>query len=72
VGIKALIPKTTAVPIYRFQNPSPPNDTPLFIILGKNDNSGLYDFVFSSTPLHQLKANNNLDDFFDIILNEIF
>ncbi len=72
VGIKALIPKTTAVPIYRFQNPSPPNDTPLFIILGRNDNSGLYDFVFSSTPLHQLKANNNLDDFFDIILNEIF
>ncbi|UCF62974.1 MAG: hypothetical protein JSW33_10360 [bacterium] len=72
VGIKALIPKTTAVPIYRFQNPSPPNDTPLFIIVGRNDNSGLYDFVFSATPLHQLKANNNLDDFFDIILNEIF
>jgi len=72
VGVKALIPKTTAVPIYRFQNPSPPNDTPLFIIIGRNDNSGLYDFVFSATPLHQLKGNNNLDEFFDIILNQIF
>ena len=72
VGIKALIPKSTAVPVYRFQNPSPPNDTPLFIIIGRNDNTGLYDFVFSATPLHQLKGNNNLDDFFDIVLNEIF
>lgn len=72
VGVKALIPKSTAVPVYRFQNPSPPNDTPLFIIIGKNDNSGLYDFVFSATPLHQLKGNNNIDEFFDIVFNNIF
>ncbi|MBN2367114.1 MAG: hypothetical protein JXL67_13170, partial [Calditrichaeota bacterium] len=74
VGIKALIPKVTSIPMYRFQNPSPPYDTPLFIMLGKNDNpkANPYDFVFSAAPLHQLKADNNLDEFFDIILNDIF
>jgi hypothetical protein len=72
VGIKPLHPKATAIPVYRFANPSNPTDRPLFVLLGKNDNSGEYDFIFSATPLHQLKANNNLDDFFDIILYDIF
>ncbi len=72
VGIKPLHPKVTSIPVYRFANPSDPADRPLFVLLGKNDNSGEFDFVFSATPLHQLKANNNLDDFFDIILYDIF
>ncbi len=76
VGIKALIPKATSIPMYRFQNPSPPNDTPVFVMIGRNDNKNPdefpYDFVFSAAPLHQLKGDNNLDEFFDVILNDIF
>ncbi len=71
-GVKSLVPKAGAVPLYRFDDPSSPPVDPLFVILGRNDNTGQYDFVFSATPLHQLNGNNNLDDFFDIILNDVF
>ncbi len=71
-GVKALVPKGGAVPLYRFDDPSNPQEDPMFIILGRNDNTGEYDFVFSATPLHMLNGNNNLEEFFDIILNGVF
>lgn len=69
-GVKALEPKASAIPLYRYGGTT--TDDPLFIILGRDDNTGVYNFVFSATPLHQLNGNNNLNDFFDIILNQIF
>ena len=47
-------------------------------MLGVNDNKlvsdpeNAYDFVFSGTPLHYLKGNGNLEEFFKIIFNDIF
>jgi len=71
VGLISLIPKSTSVPMYRYEDPKKEVD-PIFVMVGRNDNTGEYDFVFSGTPLHFLQANNNLDEFFRIVLEEIF
>jgi hypothetical protein len=60
-----------AVPMYRFDEPNVEND-PLFVVLGRNDNTGEFDFVFSGAPLHMLRGNNNLDQLFEIILTGLF
>ncbi len=76
VGLMALKPKPTAIPLYRYDDPKSDND-PIFVLLGWNDNKqnqGLeaYDFIFSATPLHYLQGNNNLNDFFKIVFKDIF
>jgi hypothetical protein len=48
-------------------------EDPLFIMLGKNEfGSDEFDFIFSGTPMHFLNGNNNLEELFSIILNDIF
>ncbi len=71
VGLIALIPNAAAVPMYRFDEANTDND-PIFVIAGRNDNTGAYDFVFSGTPLHFLRGNGNLDSLFEIILQDLF
>lgn len=71
VGLNALIPKTTSIPMYRYDVANN-DDDPIFILIGKNDNSQEYDFVFAGTPMHFLNGNDNLDDLFEIILTDIF
>lgn len=70
VGMIALRPKANAIPMYRYENAS--GDDPLFILAGRNDNSGQVDFVFSGTPLHFLRGNGNVSRFFDIVLSDLF
>ncbi len=76
-GAIALKPKATSIPMYRFDDTG--DDDPLFIMLGKNDNKTdelyvyePYDFVFSGTPMHLLDGNNNLNDLFKIIFEDIY
>ena len=74
VGLMALKPKPTAIPLYRYDDPKSQQD-PIFVLLGRNDNKqGLnaYDFLFSATPLHYLQGNNNLNEFFKIVFKDIF
>jgi hypothetical protein len=71
VGAIGLLPKATSVPMYRYDVSNSTSD-PLFIMIGKNDNTQEYDFVFSGTPMHFLNGNNNLEDLFEIILKDIF
>lgn len=71
LGLKGLVPKASSLPMYRYDLPNDPND-PIFVMAGLNDNTGEYDFVFSGTPLHFLRGNNNLNDLFQIILFDLF
>ncbi len=74
-AMKALTPKANAISLYRSDAipTEQSDDMPVFMVLGENDNSpGEYNFLFSGTPLHQLRGNNNLDQFFDVILNNVF
>lgn len=71
LGLIALQPKATSVPMYRYDDPALAED-PIFVMVGQNDNTGEYDFVFSGTPLHFLQANNNLDQLFEIIIVDLF
>jgi len=71
VGAIGLVPKATSIPMYRYDVSNSTSD-PLFIMIGKNDNTQEYDFVFSGTPMHFLNGNSNLDDLFGIILRDIF
>jgi hypothetical protein len=71
VGLIALIPKVTSVPMYRYDDPNSEQD-PIFVMVGRNDNTGEHDFVFSGTPLHILNGNGNLNDIFDIVLDDLF
>ncbi len=57
--------------MYRFDDPQSVND-PVFIMIGYNDNFDYYDFVMVGTPLNQLNGNNNIDEFFRIIIGDIF
>ncbi len=70
-GTFAIKAKSGSVNLYRYNdvNQTP---RPLFVVLGRNDNTGVYDFVFAGAPLHQLNGNNNLNQFFDAILNYVF
>lgn len=70
-GLIALKPKLTSIPMYRYDDPAREND-PLFAMIGQNDNTKAYDFVFSGTPLHLLRGNDNLDELFRIIFRDIF
>ncbi|RMG41644.1 MAG: hypothetical protein D6732_02160, partial [Methanobacteriota archaeon] len=71
VGLIGLKPKITSVPMYRYDAPNTTED-PIFIMVGLNDNTQEYDFVFSGTPLHFLRGNGNLDELFGIILLDLF
>jgi hypothetical protein len=71
LGVIALQPKASSVPMYRYDEPNT-NDDPIFIMTGQNDNTREYDFVFSGTPLHLLRGNNNVEELFEIILFELF
>jgi hypothetical protein len=82
VGVAALKPKATSLPLYRYDDAALTED-PIFIMLGLNDNKfspansdeqnkEAYDFVFSGTPLHYLQGNNNLDELFRIIFEQVF
>lgn len=76
LGIIALVPKATSVPMYRYDDPAT-GDDPIFIMVGKNDNTGEFDFVFSATPMHYLRGQNNaneadLNEVFRILLMELF
>lgn len=71
LGLYGLKPKPTSVPMYRFDNPLQGGD-PLFVMIGLNDNSQQYDFVMAGTPLNQLNGNNNIGEFFRIIIRDIF
>ncbi len=71
VGLIALIPKVTSVPMYRYDDPNLTED-PIFIMAGRNDNTGEYDFIFSGTPMHFLQGNGNLNELFSIILIDMF
>ena len=70
-GVIALKPKEGAVTLYRYDDPALANDPP-FVLLGRNDNTGVYDFVFAGAPLHQINKDGNLNAFFHVILNEVF
>ena len=70
-GLIALKPKLTSIPMYRYDDPAREKD-PIFVMIGQNDNTKEYDFVFSGTPLHLLQGNGNLDELFRIILRDIF
>ena len=70
-GVIATPPKEGNIVLYRYNDPSLSVHPP-FVLLGRNDNTGVYDFVFSGAPLHQMNGNNNLNEFFNIILNYIF
>jgi hypothetical protein len=70
-GLLALIPKATSVPMYYYDDANLQDD-PLFVLIGQNDNSGQYDFVFAGTPLNQLNGNANVGELFRIILDQIF
>ncbi len=75
LGIKALGPKVTSVPMYSSNavlSKQGKAGVPLFVVMGRNDNTGEYDFVFAGVPFHQLNGNQNLDQLFDIVLNYIF
>ncbi len=74
LGLMALKPKPTAIPMYRYDDPKSSHD-PVFVLLGRNDNKPeeeAYDFVFSATPLHYLQGNGNLDEFFKVVFEKIF
>lgn len=71
VGSIALKPKANSIPMYRYDDPAGTDD-PLFILTGQNDNTGEYDFIFSGTPLHYLRGNGNLNEFFTIVLRDFF
>jgi hypothetical protein len=72
-GLIALKPKANAIPMYRYDDPNRTSD-PIFVLIGQNDNlqGQPYDFVFAGTPLHMLNGNNNLDDLFRVILQDVF
>ena len=57
--------------MYRYDDPNL-NDDPQFIMIGKNDNTNEYDFVMAGTPLNQLNGNNNVAEFFKVVLVDIF
>jgi len=65
IGTFAVTAKEGGVVLYRY-------DDKVFVILGRNDNTGEYDMVFSGAPLHLINGNSNLNNFFDIILNDVF
>lgn len=71
VGLIGLVPKANSVPMYRYDLANT-DDDPQFIVIGRNDNTNEYDFVFSGTPMHFLRGNNNLDGVFETILVDIF
>jgi len=71
VGLIALKAKQGSIPLYRYDDTSLEVD-PVFVIAGRNDNTGKIDFLFSGTPLHFLNADNNLNEFFDFVLNDLF
>jgi len=64
-GTYSVTPKEGSIVLYRY-------DGKVFVILGRNDNTREYDMVFSGAPLHLINGNNNLKDFLDIILNDVF
>lgn len=70
-GLLEFKPKASSVPMYRFDDPNSTND-PLFIMVGKNDNTDEYDFVMAGTPLNQLNGNNNVAELFRTIFEDIF
>lgn len=71
LGVFSLVPKANSVPIYRYDQPNT-DDDPIFIMVGRNDSTNEPDFVFAGTPLHFLNENNNLNRFFDVILQNLF
>ncbi|RMG65201.1 MAG: hypothetical protein D6715_08780 [Calditrichaeota bacterium] len=71
LGIIALKPKVTSIPMYRYQETGTAAD-PIFVMIGRNDNTGQFDFVFAGTPLHFLQGNGKLNEFFDIVFKDIF
>ena len=71
LGLLELIPKANAIPMYLYDDPNLTDD-PIFMVIGRNDNTGQYDFVFSGTPIHLLQGNNNVDELFRIIFRDIF
>jgi hypothetical protein len=70
-GAYATKPKSGSIVLYRYEDKNV-TPRPIFVVLGRNDNTGVYDFVFSGVPLHQLNGNNNVKEFFNIILNYVF
>ena len=70
-GLIGLKPRGGSLPLYKYDDPATEDD-PVFIIAGKNDNTQKFDFLFSGTPLNFLNGNNNLDLFFDFVLNDLF
>ncbi len=74
VGLISLKPKLTSIPLYRYDLANSQDD-PIFIMLGENEfrtTQSDYDFIFAGTPMHFLNGNNNLEELFSIILNDIF
>jgi len=65
MGAYSVTAKEGSIVLYRY-------DQKVFVVLGRNDNTGEYDMVFSGAPLHQVNGNSNLNEFFDIILNDVF
>lgn len=64
-GAYSVDPKDGSIVLYRY-------DERVFVVLGRNDNTGEYDMVFSGMPLHQINGDNNLNEFFEILLNDVF
>ena len=71
LGVIALVPKASSVPMYRYDEANT-DDDPIFIMAGQNDNTREYDFVFSGTPMHLLGGNGNLNEIFEIIIVDLF
>lgn len=70
-GVISTPPKEGSIILYRYNDASLATNPP-FVLLGRNDNTGIYDFVFAGAPLHQMNGNSNLNELFDIIINKIF
>ena len=71
IGLISLFPQASSVPMYRYDEPNN-DDDPIFIMTGQNDNTREHDFVFSGTPLHFLDQNNNLEEFLEIVIVDLF
>ena len=70
-NIIALKPKATSIPMYMYDNQSEA-ENPKFVLVGQNDNSKEYDFVFVGSPLHIVNGNNNIDEFIKIVFRDLF
>ncbi len=70
-NIISLKPKATSIPMYMYDHPSEA-ENPKFVLIGLNDNTKAYDFVFVGSPLHIVNGNNNIDEFIKIVFRDIF